>query len=220
MGLSHSPKIVTDGLVVCLDAANKRSYPGSGTTWTDLSGNGNNGTLVNGPIYNGDNLGSIGFDGLNDSATLPSLNFSNLSPWSLSCWVRINSQNSTYAGFLLRDPSSFNPGATSTTFAVYYTSTFVMFRTNDVRGGVTRPSNGQIFNYVLTHDGLGGIKIYLDSILIRERTLFGDCSGTLSLGTGGERGNVNIYNFLKYDKEISQEEIKQNFNALRGRYGI
>jgi len=48
LALSHSPSIITNGLVLCLDAANSKSYPGSGTTWTDLSGNGNNGTLVNG----------------------------------------------------------------------------------------------------------------------------------------------------------------------------
>ena len=47
MALAHSPKIVTDGLVLCLDAGNPKSYPGSGTTWYDLSGNGNNGTNSN-----------------------------------------------------------------------------------------------------------------------------------------------------------------------------
>jgi len=66
VALSHSPKIVTDGLVLCLDAGNPKSYPGSGTTWTDLSGNSNNGTLVNGVGYNGSNLGSLSFDGVDD----------------------------------------------------------------------------------------------------------------------------------------------------------
>lgn len=47
----YSPKIVTDGLVLCLDAANTKSYPGSGTTWTDLSGNGNHATLYNSPTF-------------------------------------------------------------------------------------------------------------------------------------------------------------------------
>jgi hypothetical protein len=51
MSLIHSPRIVTDGLVLCLDAGNPKSYTGSGTTWTDLSGNGNNGTLTNSPTY-------------------------------------------------------------------------------------------------------------------------------------------------------------------------
>ena len=66
MGLSHSPRIVTDGLVFCLDAANIRSYPGTGTTWTDLKG-GNEGTLTNGPTFSSDNAGSISTDGSNDS---------------------------------------------------------------------------------------------------------------------------------------------------------
>ena len=70
MALSHSPLIVTDGLVLCLDAANKKSYSGSGTTWTDRSGNGNNGTLVNGPTFDSGNGGSIDFDGVDDNVNL------------------------------------------------------------------------------------------------------------------------------------------------------
>jgi hypothetical protein len=64
-----SGKIVTSGLVLALDAADKNSYPGSGTTWTDLSGNGNNGTLVNGPTFSSANGGSIVFDGVDDYVT-------------------------------------------------------------------------------------------------------------------------------------------------------
>ena len=65
MGLAHSPQIVTDNLVFCLDAANTKSYGGSGTTWTDLSGKGNNGTLtsMNGSNYNSANGGYLDFDG-------------------------------------------------------------------------------------------------------------------------------------------------------------
>ncbi len=66
MSFSHSPKIVTDGLVFAVDAADKNSYPGSGTTWYDLSGNGNDGTLTNGPTFDSGNGGSIVFDGTND----------------------------------------------------------------------------------------------------------------------------------------------------------
>jgi hypothetical protein len=66
MSLSHSPSIVTNGLVFCLDAANSKSYPGTGTDWTDLSGNQINGILTNGPAYNSSNGGSIVFDGIND----------------------------------------------------------------------------------------------------------------------------------------------------------
>ncbi len=65
----HSPRIITDGLVLALDAANQKSYPGSGTTWSDLSGNGNNGTLTNGPTFDSGNNGSIIFDGVDDYIT-------------------------------------------------------------------------------------------------------------------------------------------------------
>jgi hypothetical protein len=60
------PNIVTNGLVLALDAANSKSYPGSGTTWRDLSGNNNSGSLTNGPTFSSANGGSIVFDGSND----------------------------------------------------------------------------------------------------------------------------------------------------------
>ena len=71
MSLSHSPLIVRDGLVLCLDAANPRSYPKSGTTWSDLAG-ANNGTLTNGPTFDADDKGGIVFDGTNDYVNLGS----------------------------------------------------------------------------------------------------------------------------------------------------
>jgi hypothetical protein len=74
MAFNYSPKIVTDGLVLCLDAANNRSYPGSGTAWTDLSRGGNNGALTNGPTFNSANGGSIVFDGTNDYVEIPTRN--------------------------------------------------------------------------------------------------------------------------------------------------
>ena len=66
MASKGGPDIVENGLTLFLDASNIRSYPGSGTTWSDLSGNGNNGTLTNGPTFSAGNLGSIVFDGTND----------------------------------------------------------------------------------------------------------------------------------------------------------
>jgi hypothetical protein len=70
MSIGYGPRVVTDGLVLALDAADTNSYPGSGTTWNDLSGNGNTGTLTNGPTYSSDNGGSIVFDGTNDYVPL------------------------------------------------------------------------------------------------------------------------------------------------------
>ena len=69
MSLTVYQPIVTDGLVICLDAANTKSYPGSGTTWTDTIG-GNVGTLTNGPTFNSANAGYIAFDGTDDYLSL------------------------------------------------------------------------------------------------------------------------------------------------------
>jgi len=85
----YGPKIVTSGLVLCLDAANKRSYPGTGTTWTDLSGNSNNGTLINGPTFNAGNQGGIVFDGTNDYISIGSQNIvgTGTSPFSVELCI-------------------------------------------------------------------------------------------------------------------------------------
>ena len=66
MALNHGPKLVTDGLVLWMDAADRTSYPGSGTTWTDLTRNGYNGTLTNGPTFSSANGGAIVLDGTDD----------------------------------------------------------------------------------------------------------------------------------------------------------
>ena len=78
MSTLQSGHIITDGLVIALDAANTKSYPGSGTTWSDLSGNSNNGTLTNGPTFNSGNGGSIVFDGTNDYINTTIINVSNI----------------------------------------------------------------------------------------------------------------------------------------------
>jgi hypothetical protein len=87
----YSPKIVTDGLVLYLDAANTRSYPGTGTTWSDLSRGGNNGSLINGPTFNSANGGSIVFDGSNDYVDCGNIDdIKNASQVSISIWTYID----------------------------------------------------------------------------------------------------------------------------------
>ena len=88
MSTKYSPQIVTSGLVLALDAANKVSYPGTGTTWYDLSGNGNTGTITNGPTFSNVNLGTIVFDGTNDYVSIPSTsNFNNGNNITVEAWV-------------------------------------------------------------------------------------------------------------------------------------
>jgi hypothetical protein len=85
------PNIVTDGLVLALDAANTKSYPGSGTVWKDLSGNGNNGTLINGPTFDTGNLGSIEFDGVDDWTSFGNILNTGTSDFTISAWVKSTS---------------------------------------------------------------------------------------------------------------------------------
>ena len=85
-----SKPIITNGLVLALDAANKKSYPGSGTVWSDLSGNANTGTLTNGPTFDSSNNGSIDFDGTDDfveCSKISSTNFTN------SVWMKVDSKD-------------------------------------------------------------------------------------------------------------------------------
>jgi len=84
------PSIATNGLVLNLDAGNTSSYIGSGTTWTDLTGSGNNGTLTNGPIFNSGNGGSIVFDGINDVVSLGNILNMGSNSWTMSCWVKFD----------------------------------------------------------------------------------------------------------------------------------
>ena len=93
MALYHNARIVTDGLVLSLDAADINSYPGSGTTWYDLSGNGNNATLQNGASYTN---GTFYFDSTDDSVSVNNpLNQSNLTQeWSVLAWVNVASISS------------------------------------------------------------------------------------------------------------------------------
>jgi len=70
MATNYNPKITTDGLVLCLDAANPKSYPGSGTAWFDISGNSRNGTLTNSPTFSSSNQGYFSFDGTDDFVSI------------------------------------------------------------------------------------------------------------------------------------------------------
>jgi hypothetical protein len=95
--------IVTDGLVLYLDAANTKSYPGSGTTWTDVSRGGNNGTLTNGPTFNSANGGSIVFDGTNDFVNFGNI-LSNLSNITYEIWFNTTA-SSAYDALIEKDRS-------------------------------------------------------------------------------------------------------------------
>lgn len=90
MATAYNPKLVTSGLILYLDAGNQASYPGSGTTWNDLSGNSRNASLVNGPTFSSDALGSVVFDGVNDYGTASGI--STAGSMAISCWFKTSTQ--------------------------------------------------------------------------------------------------------------------------------
>ena len=222
MGVSYNTKSVTSGLVLCLDAANLKSYPGSGNTWNDLSGSGFNGTLTNGPTFGSADGGSIVFDGTNDIVTTT---YVSTNTYTFSAWFKTNVVSSgfrniisiptpNYSLILLDDDTS-NLG----------------FWTNDALSGsaLSTPtiSTNTWYNVVFVREGnsiTGGYKAYLNGILYGNANT-GTWSTTASLSVGGRTDvsqplNGNISQVLIYNRALSALEVSQNFNALRGRYGI
>ena len=108
MGTGYNPRIITDGLVLCLDAANTRSYPGTGATWTDLKGS-NNGTLTNGPTFSNDNGGGIVFDGTDDDVDFSTsfLDVSANQGVTISAWIKTTDSSGNIFYYLTGGVSEF-----------------------------------------------------------------------------------------------------------------
>jgi hypothetical protein len=226
MGLSHSPSIITQNLVLCLDAANPKSYPGSGTTWTDLSGNGNNGTLVNGVGYSGDNLGSLVFDGSNDYV---SFSFVNPFAETIIVWARSSTINWNQFGWISssrRQNGHIIHPRSGQRLVNYLISDSSASATNI---GTVTPDDITIPHmYSITTNGSNSHKCYFDGIEVASSSssITRTASPTAQIwylgkdDYGGRYGNGNIYNCLRYNRALTESEIQQNYNALKGRFSI
>jgi hypothetical protein len=225
MSLSHSPQISLNGLVLCLDAANRKSYPGSGTTWTDLSGRGNNGTLVNGVGYSGSNLGSLSFDGSNDYGTITgaSLLGGFTGNFSIEFWFKGSGQ-SAFAVF------AEHYGPSNQRWAIQANNagnTMIWVRDGNIlitTSGVN-PFNNSWHQHVVSRVG-STITYYIDTISTGTETYSGSLNSGTTLEIGRYSGtgfhiNGNLSNLKIYrDKGLTTAEIQQNYNALKGRFGL
>ncbi len=241
MALSHSPQISLNGLVLCLDAANRKSYPGSGTTWTDLSGRGNTGTLTNGPTYNSANGGSIVFDGVNDRVTISNSLLSSTGNWTISSWVKFsnlvgNTTDQTAANIFSQYIAIAGNGRivlrvrNDTTSIINKLDLFLGsgsdYSSQSIIGNTTILTN-TYYNFVATRNS-NIFTSYINSILEVSQTLTGInvsiLQATPEIGglNSGNFGFMNgqVYNTSIYNRALSATEIQQNFNALRGRFGI
>lgn len=241
MALSHSPRIVTSGLVLCLDSANIKSYPGSGTTWSDLSGNGNNGTLTNGPIFVSSNSGSIQFDGIDDLTNIAGSSSADFGPstseFTIDIWYKSNVSSSRGIASALYDRyryyvyHEYNNNTSYMNYVKKEWESTSIFTVNALAISGLNPKgswNNVTFTYTKISEN-GTITGYSNGVLSGSSTASRMSSYPLAthyLGNSNHSG-INYYAFdgnisvvKVYNRALSANEIAQNFNALRGRYNI
>ncbi len=212
MAIVYNTSIVNSSLVCYLDAANTKSYPGSGTTWFDLTGN-TNGTLTNGATYNSANGGVIALDGVNDYIDVP-LNMTNQNYTIMGAARYVVVGGRTFSGKL----NNWLMGHWSASTQNYYAEGWV-----STAGTGTADTNWRFYAATGNYSG-DSWALYVNGELN---------AGANANGTNGPNGfaigsyaatsefsNSHISNLLVYNRVLTAAEIAQNFNALRGRYGI
>jgi hypothetical protein len=228
--------------VLALDAASKNSYPGSGTTWTDLSGNSNTGTLVNGPTFNSANGGSIVFNGSNTYVNCGTISTQILSnnQFTANYWLQIT--GSARGDFF--SIKNFNTPQDDIGFFIdtnnkLYTYFNVQgtITNNGVGFGYASVSNttfsrNTIYNITCIKDASQKIVMYVNGVL--DNNTYSTITNTAnvastSLWVGGNRTNAttpsliwpgNIYNTQIYNRALSAAEIAQNYNATKSRFNL
>ena len=225
-----TPPIVTNGLVLNLDCGNRLSYPTSGTTWTDLSGFANNGTLTNGPTYNPNNLGSIVFDGVDDTISVPDnavLDFTGSVNLTSEVWINFN---------LYKDISIVNGkgdgGGQITAYNYLFigTNTSFYFRFSDGTTTQNSPIIGKsnlpegTWGHVVGVLDTTSVRIYLNGIEIgtaTTRTINPNANNNplyISGPTYSLNGKIAISRI--YNRALTSTEVLQNYNAYKSRFGL
>jgi hypothetical protein len=230
--------IVKNGLILDLDAAKIDSYPKAGTAWNDISGNKNNATLVNGPTFNSTNGGNIVLDGANDYidlTTLPQQIFSTTSPYTLSFWLKTNLP-STYTILMNVADTGYGGGRVFSVFksggAMIFYSDLYYAPGNTASTGVTMTSYiNAICNVTYVWNG-SYTDIYVNgqylTPLNQSQITGGPYTGLnyspVRVGADNAIANPcfagNIYTTTLYSRNLTSGEILQNYNALKGRYGL
>jgi hypothetical protein len=217
MSADVGPNIIEDGLVLALDASDPKSYPDSGTTWFDRSGNGNNRTLVNGPVYSILNKGAFTFDGINDclnNATIANPN----GEITFEIALRYNSKGAYHNIF----------EQSSIAFPILWIRPDNRFELNAGSGLVpTQTYVGQdiIVTAIYRTSSNPGLLLYVNGSLIGQNSTTGNAGPnpltiTLFNRSGGQTYSGIVYYMRIYNRALSASEILQNFNATRSRFNI
>lgn len=219
--------IVQDGLILNLDAGNTSSYPGTGTVWTDLTGNGNNGTLINGPTFDSGNGGSIVFDGVNDYASCGNSSGLQTTVGSAFTWVNTTTPGSSYRSIIAKQ---FAWGLfTYEGVLITYDWSGPGIRSTDINiADGTWKSVAMTFTEI-TGTPLNNAILYLNGSPVLTTTIklstFGNVN--LEIGRGGSYAaglsqllNGRISNSQVYNRVLTPAEVLQNYNATKGRFGL
>ena len=212
-----SSNIIVDGLILHLDAGNSSSYSGSGTTWTDLSGEGNNGTLVNGTSYTSDDGGSLVFDGTNDYVNLGAVQI-NTAAGTIGMWIKLDSNVGRFFG----RGGNFESRFSSNRLVIDMTG-------NSVTSSRTSWSGAWLYVVIGWDENANSTAIYVNGVsdatgtCSTVSTKTGDMNIGRSSGMGGAGGlyvDGKIAAFHSYNRVLTLTEIQSNFNSTKTRFGI
>lgn len=250
MSYHNGPRIVSNGLVLYLDAGSTKSYPGSGTAWTDLSGNNNNGTLVNGPSYSSSNKGGIVFDGVNDYVQLSSstqISDARNNGFTIGAWIYMTSNSSIMGVCGVADNGS--TGSNAINLRVNASSSNALqagsirlavsnsSATLKILSGATNSNNISInrWNYIVasSYPINNVITIYSNGVSFpisyasqQAPDIFSNFVQPFYIGSLNGGGVLQqpflgrISNFSFYNKILLPNEVLQNYNATKGRYNL
>ena len=220
MAFNYSPKVVTDNLVLYLDAANTRSYPGTGTTWNDISRSENTTcTLVNGPTFSTTNAGIITTDGVNDymSITLPTFS----STYSISFWVRPISLPAGAGSEIQLFGSPSDVASISFFASISNVYKFISWNGSTGRTGTTTVSLNTWYNFVMVNstNTIFYLNGNVDGTFANTATLNSGAATFASIG-GARYLNANFGIISFYNKALSSTEVLQNYNAQKSRFRL
>jgi hypothetical protein len=218
MAFGNGPKIVTDGLVLALDAADKNSYPGTGTSWSDLSGNNYSGSLVNSPTFSSTNGGGIVFNGTNQYASFTTAPI--ITVGSTSIWFNTTNAGASYRALINR----------SLSWGLFLLDNVLI--TYDWGNSANRTTNlnvatGTWQNAVLTFSEITGTPsnnaiIYLNGTSVLTTTIKNSTPLNFQIAAqnAGQTFSGNIANAQVYNRVLSPTEVLQNYNALKSRFNL
>ncbi len=225
MASKSGPDIIEDGLVLCLDAASKRSYSGSGTTWTDLAG-ANDGTLTNGPTFSSANGGGIVFDGTDEKATFTSdvTSIKSYEIWTNT--VAASDADGGHAYLLHNNGSDTTTGNSYVTIGIQPTQKYYAAFSgawSNMNTGVTA-SNSNIVQIVLSWEG-DYQKVYINSEFKNQNYLTTNSKTSHSTTSiaGYRSSNFRnmeggVYSIKAYNRALTADEIRRNYLSTKERF--